>query len=172
LAIYCLQIWEALMTDQEVLDNARYIFTSGRMIHDWVQRITTGACMNMSCGTLGELSGPQMNMVMVVRVRESVSVKELAALLGVSPPSVSSMVDRLVDRGLLTRTPCEKDRRRVVIQVAPEIKEDLAHVEGVVLQSFIELVEALGPEITRNWCDVLRNIKDVLEKNQLSSIQR
>ena len=45
----------------------------------------------------GELSAPQMNMLLMIRVRETVSVTELAALLNVSPPSVSTMVDRLVE---------------------------------------------------------------------------
>jgi DNA-binding MarR family transcriptional regulator len=117
----------------------------------------------------GELSAPQMNMLMVIKVREAVSVTELAALLNVSPPSVSTMVDRLVERGLLTRTPSDQDRRKVVIRVTPDALKDIAQVEEMILGSFVELVDAVGPETTQKWCEVLHQIKQVLEKNQLSA---
>ena len=158
------------MTDQDVLSNARYIFTTGRMIHDRVMRISTGACMRFGKeDRFGELSAPQMNMMMMIRVRQAVSVTELAELLGVSPPSVSNMVDRLVERGLLTRTPSDQDRRKVVIQVSPAALKDIAKVEAMILSSFVELVEAVGPETTRKWCEVLQQIKRVLEKKQKSA---
>ena len=117
----------------------------------------------------GELSAQQMNMIMMVRVREAASVTELAALLGVSPPSVSTMVDRLVERGFLTRTPCDQDRRKVVIRVSPEAIEEIVQVEEMILSSFVELVEAVGPDTTQKWCEVLQQIKQVLEKKQLSA---
>lgn len=157
------------MSDPNAVASARYIFTTGRMIHDRITRISTSACMNLGKDDrFSELSAPQMNMLMMIRIREALSVTELAALLGVSPPSVSTMVDRLVERGLLTRTPSATDRRKVVIRVSPEALQDIARVEEMVLSSFVELVEAVGPDTTRKWCEVLQHIKTVLEKNQLS----
>jgi DNA-binding MarR family transcriptional regulator len=153
------------MIDQDALTSARYIFTTGRMIHDRVMRISTGACMSIGKDDrFGGLSAPQMNMIMMIRVRQTVSVTELATLLGVSPPSVSTMVDRLVERGLLTRTPSDQDRRKVVIRVSPEALKDITQVEEMILSSFVDLVEAVGPETTKKWCEVLQQIKQVLEK--------
>jgi DNA-binding MarR family transcriptional regulator len=140
------------------------------MIHDRIMRISTGACMrNAKDDGFGELSTPQMNMLIMIRIREAVSVTELAALLGVSPPSVSAMVDRLVERGLLTRVPSDQDRRKVVIRVSPEALEDIARVEEILLGYFVELVEAVGPETTRKWCEVLEQVKQVLEKKKFST---
>jgi len=158
------------MTDPNILTSARYIFTTGRRIHDRVQQITTAACMEEGGESrFGELSSAQMNMILMIRVRRTVSVTQLASLLNVSPPSASAMVDRLVDRGLLTRTPSSEDRRKVVIQVSPEAIEEISRVEEKVLSAFVELVAAVGPETTRKWCEVLQQITTVLEKNQLSA---
>lgn len=155
------------MTDPETLASARYIFTTGRRVHDRVQQVTTAACMTeCNDSRFGELSLPQMNMIMMVRIRGTVSVTQLATLLGVSPPSVSTMVDRLVERGLLTRRPSSQDRRMVVIQVSPEAIEEISQIEEKVLSAFVELVEAVGPETARKWCEVLERIKDVLDTNQ------
>lgn len=152
------------MDRNEALTHARYIFTTGRMIHDRITRICTGACMRLDKDSpLGDLSAPQMNMLMVIRIREAVSVTELAALLGVSPPSVSAMVERLVERRLVTRVPSETDRRKVVIRLAADVIDDIARVESLVLGSFVELVAAVGPETTAKWCEVLRHIQQVLD---------
>ena len=158
------------MTDPKTLASARYIFTTGRRIHDRVQQITTAACMEEGGDSrFGELSAPQMNLIMMIRVRETVSVTRLASLLNVSPPSASTMVDRLVERGLLTRTPSSEDRRKVVIRVSPEAIKEISRVEEKVLAAFVDLVQAVGPETTQKWCDVLERIKDVLENNPVLS---
>ena len=158
------------MKNQDTLASARFIFTTGRMVHDLVTRIHTAACMGEGKSTrFGELSAQQMNMILMVRVRQAVSVSELAGLLGVSPPSVSAMVDRLVERGMLTRTPNDRDRRKVEIRVSPEAIEEIARVEEMILGSFVELVEAVGPETSQKWCEVLQQIKQVLEKKHLSA---
>lgn len=158
------------MKNNDTLASARTIFTTGKMVHAMVMRTYTAACMEEGkTSPFGELSAQQMNMILMIRIREAVSVSELAKLLSVSPPSVSAMVDRLVERGLLTRTPCERDRRKVEIRVAPEAIERIARVEKMILGSFIELVEAVGPETTQKWCEVLQHIKQVLEKKHLSA---
>jgi len=46
-----------------------------------------------------ELTSPQMTALMTVRERGQVTIKELAEGLGVSAPSASVMVDRLVEMG-------------------------------------------------------------------------
>jgi len=159
------------MTDPNTLASARHIFTTGRKVHDLVQQTITATCMAEGINhRFGELSSSQMNMILMIRVREAVSVTQLASLLSVSPPSVSTMVDRLVERGLLTRTPSSEDRRKVVIRVSPEAIEEISRVEEKVLDAFVKLVEALGPQTTRMWCEVLDRIKDVLENdNHLST---
>jgi DNA-binding MarR family transcriptional regulator len=159
------------MKDPNTLASARHIFTTGRKVHDLVQQTITAASMREGINhRFGELSASQMNMILMIRVRETVSVTQLASLLSVSPPSVSTMVDRLVERGLLTRTPSSEDRRKVVIRVSPEAIEEISRVEEEVLDAFVKLVEALGAETTRMWCEVLDRIKDVLENdNQFST---
>ena len=155
------------MKNNDPLTDAHYIYNTGRLIHDNIARIRTAAGMEKDKHSrFGELSAQQMNMILLIRVRESVSVTGLAGMLNVSPPSVSAMVDRLVERGLLTRTPCEKDRRRVEIRVAPEAIEEIALVEKKIMDSFVELVQELGPKVTRQWCRVLRQVKLIMDENR------
>ncbi|WP_320044316.1 MarR family transcriptional regulator [uncultured Desulfobacter sp.] len=158
------------MKDNDTLSSARNILTLGRRVHDRVQQIVTAACMQSDGnGHFGELSAPQMNMIMMIRVRGEVSVTQLASLLSVSPPSVTAMVDRLVERGVLNRAHSRKDRRKVVISVPPEAIEEISRVEEKILQAFVELVEAVGPETTRMWQEVLQRVNKVMETDTWQS---
>lgn len=158
------------MKNNNMLTDARYIFATGRLIHDNIHRIIAAAGMEKGKNApFGKLSYQQKNMIMLIHGQESVSVTELAGMLNVSPPSVSAMVERLVERGLLTRTPCEKDRRRVEIRVASEALEQIAFVERKIQESFEGLVEELGPETTSQWCQVLEQVKRIMDENRWPS---
>lgn len=48
------------------------------------------------------------------------TVSRLATRLGISPPSTSAIVDRMVEAGLLVRERSDEDRRTVTVGLAPE----------------------------------------------------
>ncbi len=118
-----------------------------------------------ACGkseALGDLSVPQFHAIMMVRTLGQASMTDLSDRLGVSPPSASAMVDRLVEKGILTREHSDEDRRKVVVSISPEAMKAIEGVEETILRSFVELVEKIGPETARKWCEVLERVNSVL----------
>lgn len=61
--------------------------------------------------------------VLIALDRGTHSVRELAAALGVSSPAVTQLVDRLVEIGMVRRRHDEEDRRRVLVDYAPGMRE-------------------------------------------------
>lgn len=153
------------MADEKTIAQARFVFTTGKMIHDHVFQIQANqvGCIEKTAG-FGELSMAQVNALMIIRREGPLSLTELAGRLGVSPPSASAMVERLVEKMLVTREQSPEDRRRVVIQISPTALKGIVAVEEVVFQSFLKLVEHLGPEDTAQWCEVLTKVRRALEE--------
>jgi len=87
----------------------------------------------------------------------------LSKRMGVSPPSSSAMVGRLVEKGILMREHSQRDRRKVMVWVAPSFKTDIQIIEEAILLRFVDLVEKLGHETAVKWCDVLEKVKAILE---------
>lgn len=146
---------------------ARYIIETGKLIHDRVTHVfSEHAAGSRKKKELYELSVPQFHAVKTLRSHGEATITELAKLLDVSAPSASAMVDRLTERGILTRERSREDRRKVVVRIAPEVAEDIAKIEGKILGSFIELVDRLGPETTRKWCEVLAHVQTVMTEQQ------
>ncbi|MCW5213125.1 MarR family transcriptional regulator, partial [Desulfobulbus sp. TB] len=104
------------------------------------------------------------NLMMAVRSHEELTLSRLAELLKVSPPSVSVMVERLVERKMLIRTRSSRDRRKVIISLSPESEQRIEKMEEQMLASFIEVVEELGPETAQKWGEVLERVEEVLRR--------
>lgn len=153
------------MKGNETQELAGYIFTTGRMIQERILRVKTEYFASTEKhNVFKDLSMPQLQAVMMIRMRKSVSINELSEILYVSPPSASAMVDRLVEKGILTRTQSEADRRKVVVQVSPKAEEVIQGIELSILNSFVDLVEKIGKKTAKKWCEVLEQVKIVLEK--------
>jgi DNA-binding MarR family transcriptional regulator len=65
-----------------------------------------------------ELTFAQARALIVLAAKKTLTVSELAKLLRVGNPSASILVSRLVERGLVTRTEDQADRRHAVIALS------------------------------------------------------
>jgi DNA-binding MarR family transcriptional regulator len=158
------------MKNDEVVNKARYLFTAGKLIHDRIYE--AGSCyFNDQDETKAdiELSLPQKNLMLAVRRLGTVSMSDLASQLGVSPPSASAMVDRLVEKKILTREHSTEDRRKVVVRISDNAMSMMDGIEKNMLGVFIDLVEKIGPKTTAKWCQVLKRVESVLASNQPKS---
>lgn len=147
----------------EVEKLARNIFTTGKLIKDLVFNVQTKHLKK--CGIqkrYGDLSLPQLEAVKLIRRKGSVSMIELSELLMVAPPSATTMVDRLVEKGILVRRQSEVDRRKVIVEVSTGAIDDIIGVENAVIQTFVELLEKIGSETGQKWSDALEQVKSAL----------
>lgn len=156
------------VSNTDALAQARYIFTTGKVIHDQILKIQSQYLASTDSGPFKDLSVPQLHVIRLVRTHQELAMSELAELLGVSPPSASSMVDRLVDKGALTREHSTQDRRKVVVRIAPDAIKHAEAVENAIMDLFVGLVEKIGPETTVQWCRVLERIKSVVTRETKS----
>lgn len=65
------------------------------------------------------VTGGQVSLLVQIKVRPGIGVRELAALERVSVPGMSKFVSRLEEAGLVERTPVAGDQRRVGITLTP-----------------------------------------------------
>ncbi|MDJ0808818.1 MAG: MarR family transcriptional regulator [Desulfobacterales bacterium] len=158
------------MARDTLAEQARYIFTTGRAIRDFVDRnIAQLLAAEGNRSVCGELSVNQMHALMLIQKRGKVSISELALLMGVSAPSASAMVDRMVEKGALTRAPSVRDRRRMDVRIAPSVQKDFERVNDVLLGAFERLVEKAGAETASMWCEVLKRLKRVLDAEEAAT---
>ncbi len=94
---------------------------------------------------IGDLSMAQFRTLGFVDANQGASLSEAAGHIGVSLPSMSKLVDALVNRQLLTRVTHGSDRRRVCLALTGEGKRELEeayqHTQSFFTEKFAELTE-------------------------------
>jgi len=152
------------VADKKIIEQARYIFSTGKLLRRHIFSTVVRAEAEKHDCPCPDLSMAQFNLLMAIQAAGEITGSELAAQLGVSPPSVSVMVDRLVDRGLLIRRRSARDRRKVVLSLSEQAASHFVRIEEQLLASFVGLVEALGQETAAQWVEVLRQVEQVLKQ--------
>ncbi|HEU0176041.1 MAG TPA: MarR family transcriptional regulator [Blastocatellia bacterium] len=90
----------------------------------------------------GRLTGPQQSAMHALVQSDGMSLKELSGRLGLSHSTVSGIVDRLENRGLVERRTDEKDKRLTRILVSQKVRDYIRDVMPKL--SIHPLVEAIG----------------------------
>jgi DNA-binding MarR family transcriptional regulator len=90
----------------------------------------------------GNVTGPQLSVLRALVQVDDRSLKELSAHLGLAHSTVSGIVDRLQERGLVERRTDETDKRITRIAVTQQVR-DFVH-DTLPRLTIHPLVEALG----------------------------
>jgi DNA-binding MarR family transcriptional regulator len=89
-------------------------------------------------------------------------LKEIAENTQVSPPSASSMVEKLVELGAITREPGKTDRREVRVSISARGLKAVESLEKGMLTSLTDILEGIGPESAQLWCGVYEKISEFI----------
>lgn len=143
-------------------EQARALYETIRLMRMRIVQIHTSWHSQNGGNQTFDLTLPQMHCLTTIREREHVSIKELAEALCISPPSASTMVDRLVDMGALSREQSPRDRREVVIRLTNQGQETVDAVERHILRAVENLLRRVGPDCAQKWCEVYEKIQEVL----------
>ncbi len=154
------------MSQDKTVEQARFIASAGRKLKDHIFSIQSGLHDGRASCRGEELSMAQVQVLMTLQRSGESTISDLAKQLKVSPPSASSMVDRLEDKGLLYRERSTADRRKVVVRLSEQAVAQAERMEAAVLVAFLDLVEKVGPETARKWCEVLERVEQVLAKQE------
>jgi len=156
------------MIPEDPQSQAALIMGVGKMVRDRTLRLQSSQSHRSGRRALpfGELSMAQSLAMMAVKDQGPLSITALAGLLAVSAPSASAMVERLVERGVLVREPDPRDRRRVLVRLSPEADQDYDRIYEFILQDFVRLVERIGPDMARKWCEVMLAVRAVIFSDQ------
>ena len=108
------------------------------------------------------LSGRELDLVALLSASGPTSVKSLVADLQLPRSTMTAIVDRLEERGLVLRRPNPADRRSVVLEATPRADEALLRYRNSV-RSFVDrLAKILTQEEKEAFTNSIRKIADAI----------
>jgi DNA-binding MarR family transcriptional regulator len=105
----------------------------------------------------GGLTGPQRIVMHALVTSDGLSLKQLAAQVGLAHSTVSGIVDRLESRGFALRRQDEKDRRATVIVPSEQVRAFLR--DEMPSLAISPLIETLRQASTADLATILRGLR-------------
>jgi DNA-binding MarR family transcriptional regulator len=98
--------------------------------------------------------------IMIALTRGPHSVGQLAEVLGVSPPAATRLVDRLVEHGMVERRHDPADRRVVLVDYVPAMRDVARRLMEVRRGRLTQAMERLSDEEARMFVRGLRSLAE------------
>lgn len=102
----------------------------------------------------------QLKTLFFIDSRGSTHFKNLADALGVTPPSVTGIIDRLVEQDLVSRKENPENRRTQILKVTPKGKDLLANLKEIHRGKMTSILVQLS---LRDLTELARIIKNLVE---------
>lgn len=110
------------------------------------------------------ITAGQWNAMNQLEENGAMTQKELAELLKKEQATVARLLDRLVKRGLVKRTPNPEDRRANIIENTPQASELLVEIEPHVVAQADQIAKGISDKELAVFFDVL----EIIRKNASS----
>ena len=108
------------------------------------------------------LSGRELDLIALLTASGPTSVKSLVADLALPRSTMTAIVDRLEERGLVIRHPNPTDRRSVVLEATPQASEALVRYRKGVLGLIEHVKKVLSDEDRSAFTRLIRRIAETL----------
>ena len=127
------------------MDSLRWIVRSLRLLES-------------AAGLPGGLSAAQVFVLQVLRESGGLSLGELAERTATDPSSVSVVVRKLHEKGLVSKQAGAGDRRRVEVALTAEGGRVAERTPQLVQQALLDRLEALEPGQRKQLADLLEQV--------------
>jgi DNA-binding MarR family transcriptional regulator len=105
----------------------------------------------------------QLKSLFFINNRGYTTTGKLAAVLKVTPTNMTGVIDRLLEKGLITRTTNPDDRRELVLRMTPSGEELVAELRQKRKERMIELFNRLTEEEAETVAQALKFMVRAIE---------
>jgi DNA-binding MarR family transcriptional regulator len=112
--------------------------------------------------TIG-LTAPQLIVLNALSSTNHIPIGRLADQVSLSQATVTSIVDRLESRHLITRLRNDPDRRKVILEVTDEGRRVVAQSPAILQEEFLDAFGKLPPEEQRQILTTLQHVCEMMK---------
>jgi DNA-binding MarR family transcriptional regulator len=120
-----------------------------------------------------DITMPQLKIMIILFVRGAIRMSDLASGLGITLATATGLIDRLVERGLVTRDSLPDDRRVVLCRLSESGHRTISQIWNSAKNRSRELLETMDTEKLLMFTDVLSTMLESAEyesqKNHIRS---
>jgi len=111
-----------------------------------------------------ELTSSQIKVLATFSERECYTMTELSQILSVTLPTMTAMIDRLIQSGLVNRERDERDRRVVLVRLTGEGKKIIHNLMEVRKQEIEKVLKMLDQKEVEIFLGSIESVAQLLTK--------
>lgn len=115
------------------------------------------------------LTAAQLRVLQIVDQKTSATPKTLANQMGVSQATVTTLVDKLVTRGMVKRVPSELDRRQINVVVTPLGQSTVDDAPDALQQRYVHAFAELADWEQAQLVSTLERVADMLDAQSIDA---
>ncbi|MCY3017918.1 MAG: MarR family transcriptional regulator [Planctomycetota bacterium] len=119
-----------------------------------------------------DLSVPQFRTLAFLYHEPGASLSQVAEFVGLMLPSMSKIVDGLVERGLVARETCPEDRRRLGLTLTAAGKSLFMVARRAARARLAEILRPLSASDRAGVVNAMRNLREVVAASEQAAQQR
>jgi DNA-binding MarR family transcriptional regulator len=119
-----------------------------------------------------ELTSAQIKVLATFIERDCYTMTALSQMLSVALPTMTAMIDRLIQIGLVKRERDERDRRVVMVRLTAEGKKVIDTLMEIRKQEIEKLLQVLTHEEVDLFLGAIENVAQLLSKARSNSEER
>lgn len=113
-----------------------------------------------------EVNRSDLSALLVLHFRGEMSTSVLATELGAPLSTVTSLVKRLVRKGLINRAHSDKDQRIILVQLTAEGKELALQARAIMENMFLRVQSALSSDELQQFLTLVVKVGKALQGNE------
>jgi DNA-binding MarR family transcriptional regulator len=111
-----------------------------------------------------ELTSSQIKVLATFTEQECYSMTELSQMLSVTMPTMTAMIDRLIQSGLVKRERDERDRRVVLVRLTGDGKKVISNLMDIRKQEIEKVLRTLEHEEVEVFLGSIESVAQLLTK--------
>lgn len=115
------------------------------------------------------LTGPQMLLLKIVLEQQEVTSSHLAEIANLSLPTVTSILDRLSQKGYLVRTRSQTDKRKIYVTATPEAEVLFASQPSLLQEQFVKRFYELKDWEQSQLISSLSRVSDMMSAEHIDA---
>lgn len=104
------------------------------------------------------LTEQQWRILRALSEAEQLEPREICEICQILSPSLTGVLSRMEDLGLITRTRMAEDQRRVIVRLTPKSEKLVAELGPLIVEQYKIIEEAFGPELIQELYSVVDKV--------------
>ena len=104
------------------------------------------------------LTEQQWRILRAISEFEQLEPREICEICQILSPSLTGVLSRMEDMGLVTRTRMEEDQRRVIVRITPKAAKLVAELGPLIVEQYKIIEKAFGSELIAELYEVMDRV--------------